>query len=191
MVSNNALAAPVASAATVTVTEGGSLNINLASYIEGSFSSVTIGTQPNHSTGTISGSSFTYTHNGGEAPTDSFTFSAKNGDGDESNTATISIKVTAVNDAPTIAAIAKTVNEGSSVEITVLGADAEGQNLTYAVTSGDAPSYGTITQDVSTGVFTYTHNGSEQPATDTFRFTATEETTTINTSPLSSASSVV
>ena len=81
------------------------------------------------------------------------------------------------------------MNEGSSVEITVLGADAEGQNLTYAVTSGHAPSYGTITKDVSTGVFTYTHDGSEQPATDTFRFTATEETTSVNTSPLSSASS--
>ena len=118
---------------------------------------------------------YSYTHGGSEAPSDSFTFKASNGDGD-SNTSTITIKVTNVNDSPTIDAIDKTVEEGSSVEITVVGKDAENAELT--ITNGNATN-GTVTKDAITGLLTYTHNGSDTTS-DSFTVTATELANTQN-----------
>ena len=129
---------------------------------------------------------YTYVHNGSEAPSDKFTFKASQGD-DVSNISTITINVTNVNDAPTIAEVAKTVDEGSSVEITVLGKDAENATLSYTFTQ---PSFGVVTRDATTGIFTYTHDGSDTSSTDSFNVTAQESQTTNNDNPLSGTGTV-
>jgi len=170
------VAAPETSSAAITINEGATVNINLADYTTGSPTSYTIVSQPAQKTSFDgNGGNYTYVHNGSEAPTDSFTFKATNADGD-SNTSTITINVTNVNDAPTVDDISKTVDEGSSVEITVIGKDAE--NTEVSITNSN-PANGTVTKDATTGIFTYTHNGSDTTS-DTFTVTATEKANTQN-----------
>jgi len=174
------IAAPETSSATITVAEGSTTQINLADYTTGSATSYTIVSAPVHKSANNgfqdNGNGFyTYIHSGSEAPSDSFTFKATNGDGD-SNTSTITIKVTNVNDSPTIDAISKTIEEGSSVEITVIGKDAENAELT--ITNGNATN-GIVSKDAITGLLTYTHNGSDTTG-DSFTVTATELANTLN-----------
>ena len=194
-ISTNIIAAPETSSATITINEGSTTSINLSDYstVSGSDSidSFTIVSQPVQKS-TDNGfvhngnGNYTYIHNGSEAPTDSFTFKATNADGD-SNTSTISFKVTNVNDAPTIAAIDKTVNEGSSVEITAIGKDAENAELTYSFSNASS---GTVTKDAVTGIFTYKHDGSDT-ISDSFTITATEIATTNTIGALLSGSATV
>ena len=176
--SSEILAAPETSSATITVLEGSTTQINLSDYTTGSTNGYSIVSETVHkssnSNGLI-GSTYYYTHGGSEAPSDSFTFQATNDDGD-SNISTITINVTNVNDAPTIDAIDKTVEEGSSVEITVIGKDAENAELT--ISNGNATN-GTVTKDAITGLLTYTHNGSDTTS-DSFTVTATELANTQN-----------
>ena len=174
------IAAPETSSATITINEGSTNTINLADYTSGSPTSYSIVTNPvqkavDNGFLDFGNGTYQYVHNGSEAPTDSFTFKATNSDGD-SNTSTITFKVTNVNDAPTIDAISKTVDEGSSVEITVLGKDAENTEIT--ITNGNA-SHGTVTKDATTGLLTYTHDGSDT-SSDSFTVTATELANTQN-----------
>ena len=167
-------AAPVTSAATIAVNEGGTVEINLADYTSGAVDSYSIIAQPNQKATNngfedLGNGTYRYTHNGSEAPTDKFTFQATSGN-DLSNISTVTLSITNVNDAPTIAAISKTVDEGSTVEITVIGKDAENSKLVYTFSE---PTNGTVTKDASTGIFTYTHDGSEN-SSDSFKVIATE-----------------
>ena len=175
-------AAPVTTPSSITIDEGDQITINLSSYTTGDVDSYTIVSLPSQivegSFTSNGGGSYTYVHNGSEAPSDSFTFKATN-DNEDSNISTITINVTNVNDKPVIASISKTVVEGSSVEITVAGTDAEGTALKYTYSS---PSNGTIEINATTGVWTYTHDGSDK-SDDSFDITATETT---GDNPLSS-----
>jgi len=184
--------APVTSAATITVLEGSTTQIDLSSYTTGSTDSYTIVTQPSQKAAEggfedLGNGIYSYTHSGSEAPTDQFTFKATSGT-DVSNISTITINVTNVNDAPTIATVTKTVDEGSSVEITVLGKDAENATLSYTFTQ---PTYGLVERDASTGLFNYTHDGSDVSTSDSFTVTAMEVQTTNNDNPLSGFGTVV
>ena len=154
---------PVANDQSITVTEGDTFNGTLTgSDADGdSLSFAVVGT-PNRGTVTINANgSFTYVHSGGEGASDSFTFSITDNSTSQlvSNTATVTITITAVNDAPVIADISKTLDEGASAEINVTGTDAESAILVYEIVT--APSNGTFTLDSSTGLGYYTHNGSE------------------------------
>ena len=176
--SSGILAVPETSSATITVLEGSTTQINLSDYTTGSPNGYSIVSETVHKSSNSNGlidSTYYYTHGGSEAPSDSFTFQATNDDGD-SNISTITINVTNVNDAPTIDAIDKTVEEGSSVEITVIGKDAENAELT--ISNGNATN-GTVTKDAITGLLTYTHNGSDTTS-DSFTVTATELANTQN-----------
>jgi len=69
--------------------------------------------------------------------TDSFTFTTSDGT-ETSNTATISLTVNAVNDAPVLASIdAQTTNEDTAKVITLSATDIDGDDLTYSTTSAD------------------------------------------------------
>ena len=181
--SNPIIVAPETSSASITINEGATVQIDLSSYStisSGNIDSYEIVTQPVHKSTTNGffangGGLYTYVHNGSEAPSDSFTFKATSGN-DESNISTITIKITNVNDAPTIDDISKTVDEGSSVEITPIAKDAENTEVT--ISAGTA-SNGTVTKDAATGVFTYTHDGSDTTS-DSFVLTATELANTQN-----------
>ncbi len=123
-------------------------------------------TDPLH--GTISGfnsttGAFTYTPAVNYTGSDSFTFKASDGTHD-SNTATISITVNPVNDAPVANNGSITINEDTPISSTLTSSDIDGVSTTYVIFSG--PAHGSISGfNVTTGDFTYTpslnYNGSD------------------------------
>ena len=96
---------------------------------------------PSH--GTLSGTppNVTYTPAPEYSGPDSFTFKASDGALD-SNVATVSITVSAVNDAPVANAQGVTTDEDVAASIAVSGSDAEGSPLTYEIAS--QPAHGTV-----------------------------------------------
>jgi hypothetical protein len=119
----------------------------------------------------------TYTHDGSETTTDSFTFRTNDGTVDATTAGTVTISVTPLNDPPVANATADTVNEGNAVTLTLSGSDIEGDALTFAVVAGPSNgSLGAITQLTPTSAsVTYTHDGSETTA-DSFTFRANDGT---------------
>jgi VCBS repeat-containing protein len=96
---------------------------------------------------------FTYTPHANFFGTDSFSYAAS--DGNANNTAVVTLQVTAVNDAPQLAAIGnRTVNAGSLLTITVTATDPDSpaEALVFRLDEG-APAGATITP---AGVFTWT-----------------------------------
>ncbi len=94
-----------------------------------------MGTGPAHGTLDLAaGGAFTYTPAANYNGTDSFTFTANDGTVD-SNTATVTITVTAVNDAPTITSPGNQSSaEGAAVDLAVSAADVDGDTLSFAAT---------------------------------------------------------
>lgn len=151
---------PVASSQTVNTTEDVTKSIVLnASDSEGNSLTYAIVTQPQH--GTLSGTApnLVYTPAANYNGSDGFTFKANDGSAD-SNVATVSISITAVNDAPTLTTIS-TINGG--LEDTALSishatlaaaaneADVEGSALSFRIESIQS---GTLTKNsvaVATG----------------------------------------
>ena len=123
-------------------------------------------TQPTKGSLTLnSNGTFSYTHNGSETTSDSFTYKVYDGS-IYSNNATVNITILPVNDAPVTINDSFTVNEGGTVstlsnnQTTVLQNDTDAENnaLTAVLVSG--PTYGTLTLNAD-GTFSYIHNGSE------------------------------
>ena len=119
--------------------------------------------------------SFSYIHDGSEPTTDSFTYRANDG-GLDSNVATVTITIGAVDDAPVAVDDSYGVNEGATLTIVAPGVltndnDPEGSPLTSVLVSGPASASSfTLNAD---GSFSYTHNGSETP-TDSFTYRAND-----------------
>lgn len=86
--------------------------------------------------GTLSGTepNLTYTPRADFHGTDSFTFQASDGMA-SSNTATVSISVTPVNDAPAAASFTVTTSIDTPVSINLSGTDKDGDALTYQIVS--------------------------------------------------------
>jgi hypothetical protein len=121
--------------------------------------------------GTLSGTApnVTYTPNVNYSGSDSFTFKANDGTVD-SNVATVSITVDAVNDLPVASSTLSLItNQDTAISSALFGFDVEGATLTYAISS--APTLGTISDfNATTGAFTYTPNASST-GSDSFTFT--------------------
>src|SRR5207247_11387531 len=81
---------------------------------------------------------------------DSFTFTASDGTA-TSNTATITVTVNAVNDAPVAVDGTLTTDEDTAGSVTLSASDVDGDTLTYSATNG---AHGTVS--VSGNVATYT-----------------------------------
>ena len=133
---------------------------------------------------------WSYTPNADYNGTDSFTVTLTD-DAGNSTTQVISMAVTPVNDAPTVAVnTGSTVAEGgtntiSGSELAVTDVDNSAAQLTYSI--GTGPAYGrlelttapgvlatTFTQaDIAAGRLIYIHNGSE-PTSDNFTFTVND-----------------
>ena len=88
-----------------------------------------------------SNGSFSYAPDKDFSGTDVFTYVANDGTAN-SNTATVTITVEAVNDPPVAHSQSVTTEENSSVAITLSGSDADGDSLTYSIVAG--PSSGTL-----------------------------------------------
>ena len=163
---------PTATDLTLNIDEASSTVINFAGTdAEGSDLGFATLTQPtNGSLSTVDGVT-TYTHNGSETTTDSFTYESYDGTA-KSTAGTVSFTFNPVNSAPTVTAIAFTIDEANSSTFN-LGAtstEPEGQAMTFGITS---PTNGSATVDSSTGEVIYTHDGTETTS-DTFTYTATD-----------------
>jgi len=131
----------------------------------------------------IDANALSYTQDGSEVTSDSFTFTVSDGNGGSIGATVFAITVTPVNDAPVLAVNAgAVVAEGAAVTIgsaQLQATDADpGTTLTFTVTS--APSSGALnlassfTQaDIDLGNLNYTQDGSEVTS-DAFSFTVSD-----------------
>ncbi|MBT3448364.1 MAG: tandem-95 repeat protein [Bacteroidetes Order II. Incertae sedis bacterium] len=176
--------APVASAGTLTAVEDGSGTTTLvATDANGDALTYTAGNGTN-GTVTVAGAVATYTPNADFSGTDSFTFTANDGQTD-SAAGTITVTVTAVNDAPVSSAGTLTTNEDTAGTVTLAATDVDGDALTYTASNGTS---GTVT--VAGAVATYTPNANFN-GTDSFTFTANDGTVDSNSSTVTVTVSAV
>ncbi len=169
---------PIAVDDNANVSEGGSVSINVIandSDAENSLnllsivlSSVNHGTLINNNDGAV-----TYTHDGSETLSDSFTYTISDLDGLVSNSATVSITVTPVNDIPIAVDDIANVSEGGSVSINLIANDSDAENslnlLSIVLSSAN---HGTLVNN-NNGTITYTHNGSDTTI-DSFSYTVAD-----------------
>src|SRR5205807_1405227 len=137
---------------TVTTDEDTAKAITLsATDVEGSTLTYTIVVGPAH--GTLSGSApaLTYTPAADYNGSDSFTFKANDG-ALNSNLATVSLTIVAVNQAPVAANQTITTAEDTAAPIVLAATDREGSPLTYTVVSG--PAHGTLSGTAPTVTYT-------------------------------------
>src|SRR2546425_1047626 len=128
---------------------------------------------------------------GSETASDSFTYkTCDNGttgsppvaDPKCSGTATVSITVTPVNDAPVATGDSATVAEGGTVTVldstaaSVLANDTDAEGNTLTATKLSDPAHGSVTLNAD-GTFSYSHDGSET-ATDSFTYKTCDNGTT-------------
>ena len=153
--------APVANAQSVAVNEDGTLVIVLTgSDVDGDTLTFSVVTGPMH--GGLSGTvpNLTYTPTANYNGADSFTFKANDGTVD-SNTATVSITVTPVNDPPAADAQSVTTLEDTAKVIVLTGSDPDGDTLIYSVVT--QPTHGALSGTAPN--LTYTpaanYNGSD------------------------------
>jgi cellulase/cellobiase CelA1 len=168
--------APVAANQNLVTSEDSSLNITLsASDIDSGSLTFSVVSGPSH--GSLSGTApnFTYTPNANYNGNDSFTFKASDGQ-DDSNTATISIEVIPVNDAPVASTQNVTLSEDAAKAITLGATDADGDALTYVIVT--APLKGALTG--SGANWTYTPNTNVN-GPDSFAFKASDGQADSNT----------
>lgn len=128
---------------------------------------------------------FTYTHNGGETTSDSFTYKANDGAAD-SNVATVFITINPVNDPPVaFDDSGYTVNEGGTLNgssVLANDTDAENDTLTAILVSGPAHALSFVLNP--DGTFNYVHDGSETTS-DSFTYKANDGTDDSNVATVS------
>jgi uncharacterized protein len=128
---------------------------------------------PTHGTVTLNADgSFTYTPASNYNGPDSFTYKANDGHVD-SNIATVSIMVNAVNDAPVAVNDSATVSKNGSGVIFILANDSDVEGDTLTVTSFTQPAHGTVTYSTKNKNFRYTPTRGFT-GTDTFTYTISD-----------------
>jgi large repetitive protein len=171
--------APVAVGDNYAVTQGGTLTVSAPGVLgndtdeEGSPLTALLVTGPASAASFTlnSDGSFSYQHDGSAGVTDSFTYRANDGT-DDSNIATVTIAITAVNQVPVANDDAWSVTDGGTLTVVAPGViandtDAEGNPLTAVLDAGpSAAASFTLNAD---GSFAYAHDGSGA-GTDTFTY---------------------
>ena len=172
--------APVAVADTYTTAEDTALVVTLPgilgndSDVDGDTITAVLVSDVSNGTLTLNADgSFTYTPAANFVGTDSFSYKVNDSLLD-SNTVTVEIDVTAVNDAPVANPLAFTVaNAGVNTgTLTATDVDLPANTLTFSLLT--APTNGTVTVGPS-GTYTYTHNGSAT-LSDSFVFSVSDGT---------------
>ena len=169
--------APVATADSATLAEGATATIDLAANDTDSdgtidLTSIVVTQVPAHGTVTVNADgTVSYAHDGSEATTDSFAYTIKDNNGLVSAAATVSVTITAANDAPVAVDDSATVAEGGNVNVVLAGNDTDADStidLTSIVITQD-PTHGTVTIN-GDGSVTYAHDGSDTTS-DWFEYT--------------------
>ena len=138
-----------------------------------------IATSPLYGTLTLAADgSFSYVHDGSENLRDVFTYNVTNANGDISKTSFAVITHTNVNDSPTSAGTALTINEGASSTFTptYIDTDTDLSSIVFTIT-GDV-SNGSLVNN-GDGTFSYSHAGSETTS-DSFVYTISDGEFTIS-----------
>ncbi len=121
---------------------------------------------------------YTYTPNPNANGLGTFTFKANDGLAD-SNVATISVVINAVNDPPVAQAGTLTTNEDSAKNGLLVASDVDGPALSYSIVSNGSKGTVTIT-NAATGAYRYTPD-SNASGSDSFTFSAIDGFSTSNT----------
>src|SRR5437773_2007998 len=195
--------APAASNDSATVAEGGTVTVldsTAASVLandtdaEGNTLTATKLSDPAHGSVTLNADgTFSYSHDGSETTSDSFTYKAcdngtTNGspDGKCSGTATVSLTVTPVNDAPAASNDRATVAEGGTVTVldstaaSVLANDTDAEGNTLTATKLSDPANGSVTPNADGPSLHGAH--AIETTSDSFTYKACDNGTT-NGSP--------
>src|SRR5437867_3065107 len=154
----------------------------LPTYAEGNTLTATKLSNPAHGSVTLNANgTFSYSHDGSETTTDSFTYNTCDNvttpspplaHPKSSGTATVSITVTPVNDPPVANSDSATVAEGCTVTVpdstaaSALSLHAALPIYTLTATKLSDPAHGSVTLNAN-GTFSYSHDGSET-TTDSF-----------------------
>ncbi len=150
--------------------------------IEGSTLTATKVNNPSHGTVTLnSNGSFTYTPASDYSGTDSFTYRANDGQAN-SNTATVTINISAGNNPPVAVNDAYTTNQDTVLNIAapgVLSNDSDPDGDTLNAIKVSDPSHGTVTINAN-GSFTYTPSAN-YTGTDSFTYRANDGQANSNT----------
>lgn len=166
---------PVANEQSATTAEDTAVSLTLsASDADNDVLSYAIKTQPEHGTlsaiNTLTGVVI-YTPETDYVGTDSFGFTVSD-DEATSVEASVSIEISAVNDAPVAQAQTLSVAEEGTLDITLEASDADGDTLTYAIAS--QPQNGTLNSlNAANGTLSYTPN-TDFEGSDSFSFTAND-----------------
>jgi hypothetical protein len=160
--------APVATSQTVDAFEDTPLDIPLAlSDADGDPLTIVLFFS-SHGTVTFRGTTATFAPAANFHGTASFTYLAFDGLAD-SQTATVTINIASVNDAPVANSQSGSINEDAPTPITLTGSDVDGDMLTFAVTT--QPQHGTLTG--TPPQLTYTP-AADYNGPDSFTFTASD-----------------
>ena len=174
--------APVATNDAVTVAEGGTVNVPASSLLsndtdpEGATLSITSVGDANNGTVSLSqdGNTVVYVHDGSETTSDSFTYTVS--DGSATDTGTVEVTITPVNDPPVATNDAVTVAEGGTVNIpasSLLSNDTDPEGATLSITSVGDANNGTVSLSQDGNTVVYVHDGSETTS-DSFIYTVTD-----------------
>jgi VCBS repeat-containing protein len=174
--------AALAVADTYTVAEEGVLNVGAPGVLSNDFyfnpASLTAikVSDPTHGTLTLNADgSFIYTPTANYNGPDSFTYKAYSGSAD-SNIATVSITIIAVNDAPVAQDQTVTTAEDTAATITLVATDVDGDGLTYIIVTPPAHGVAEVVGNVVIYTPTANYNGP-----DSFTFKANDGSADSNT----------
>jgi hypothetical protein len=182
--------APVALDQSVATLEGTAKPITLsATDVDGDLLTYTVITLPANGTLTGTAPSLTYVPATGYHGPDSFQFKATDSAGADSNLATVSITVNAVNHAPTANPQAVTTDEDTPAAITLTGSDPDGDPITFSVTA--LPAKGTLSGTAPNLIYT---PGANVSGDDSFTFrvsdgslASADATVTLHINPVNDA----
>ncbi|HEX2060988.1 MAG TPA: cadherin-like domain-containing protein, partial [Thermoanaerobaculia bacterium] len=180
---------PVVANDAYTVAEGDTLNVAapgvLANDVDPDGDPITaiLVSGPAHATSFTfnADGSFSYTHDGSENHSDSFTYQATDGTA-TSSTATVIINITPVNDPPVAVDDAYEVAEGGTINFAAPGvlandSDPDGPSMTAVLVSGPSNASSFVLN--ADGSFLYVHNGGETTS-DSFTYQVSDGFLTSN-----------
>src|SRR5581483_2118932 len=161
---------PAAVADSANVVEDGTITVDVLANDTGLGDgglSVSIVSGPAHGSASVgSDNRITYSPSTNYNGSDSLTYKVADGDG-EFTTATLSLSVAAVNDAPVASAASASTNEDTAVGGTLHATDVDGDTLVYSVVA--VPTKGSVVLNPATGGYTYTPNANAN-GSDSFTF---------------------